>query len=477
MTSTKTSLHPLLSSEFPVSTIVPGKLSPLRKASSPYSGGGSNSAVPSSAVRIRYAKSPISKVSRNNTFIAPSRRSEQREPDGQDLLVHLLPDDDDAKTRLGKTKCSSAGAVEGKREPQQLVDDHVVVDIFKGATLKFSGSEEDQLKPSDTATSSVIEKSSPPVNKKVPRRLPVQSKSNMSRSIKAQRCLIGTSDAKTIKFLLKLTTKSYFEALKFEIDRLKENDRKMQEQTSSHARSIIALISRGIELDRKMEQLQNQSTSAMQDAQEKDNKRQEAIKTMSAELNEMKSVCNLLLTSIEKDHQLKELAQKLQISEQFEQKKESRKAAETKIERKKSMSRNLSRKSLSKKNPKKQNTTRAKSESLINQYKSIKHLHPIGTQKQKDSKVASVKSKSDWSSVSRMSTITTGSDMLTDLEFSSSEGSRKLKPNPPQSSEVAVRAPNLAESKNEEKRKTSIFRIFCCGKRSKKMKSKFNKKA
>lgn len=119
-----------------------------------------------------------------------------------------------------------------------------------------------------------------------PSSIPVKTKSFVARS---QRNIInGSSDSKTIKFLLKLTTKSYFETLKYEIDRIKENDRKIQDQTSSHSHSIIALISKGVDLDNQMRDLRMQNARLVVETREKGRIQQDTINSITSELNELK---------------------------------------------------------------------------------------------------------------------------------------------------------------------------------------------
>lgn len=152
------------------------------------------------------------------------------------------------------------------------------------------GSEEDRQLPAKEIDSSTaveqpaIVEDSP----KKPSAIPVKTEAFIGRPIRSQRSIISGSDSKTIKFLLKLTTKSYFETLKYEIDRIKENDRKIQDQASSNAQSIMALISKGVDFDRKMEDLRAQNVKLLLETREKDRVQLDTVNAITSELNELK---------------------------------------------------------------------------------------------------------------------------------------------------------------------------------------------
>ncbi|KXJ76127.1 hypothetical protein RP20_CCG010282 [Aedes albopictus] len=253
-----------------IPTAVNGRQTPMGKLSSPYRPG---------PVKSRYTKSP-NKVSRNNTFIATSRRMAENGGDG---LRFTSVDDD----HQGKVKCVSAGAVEGlKQEP--VYEGSNLVDIFNGDTVKLSGSEEDQQLEEKEVDSPIVVQ--PTVSEDIPKKpsaIPVKTKSSVVRPIRSQRSIFSGNDSKTIKFLLKLTTKSYFETLKYEIDRIKENERKMQDQASSHAQSIMALISKGVDFDRKMEELRAQNVKLLLETREKDRIQLDTVNAITSELNEL----------------------------------------------------------------------------------------------------------------------------------------------------------------------------------------------
>ncbi|XP_021703943.1 uncharacterized protein LOC110677222 [Aedes aegypti] len=417
-----------------------GRQTPARKISSPYR---------PTPIKSRYTKSP-NKVSRNNTFIATSRRMVENGGDGLCLSI----DDDHFQ---GKIKCSSAGAVEG------LKQDHVqegsnIVEIFKGDTIKFSGSEEDRQLPAKEIDSSTaveqpaIVEDSP----KKPSAIPVKTEAFIGRPIRSQRSIISGSDSKTIKFLLKLTTKSYFETLKYEIDRIKENDRKIQDQASSNAQSIMALISKGVDFDRKMEDLRAQNVKLLLETREKDRVQLDTVNAITSELNELKSVCNLLLKNIEKDRELDLLARKLHKSKRFD----SNTYKMLRSQLRKPLERNVSKRTLPKLVSKQSITSlpsRSRSEMAIKR------------QKSKASRWSSVKQKSDWSSVSSMSSVETGSDMLTDIEIASDPKTRssrtsQKKLNSPAREVISDSVQDSsAKRQARTKKRKGFLKIFCCG--------------
>lgn len=85
-----------------------------------------------------------------------------------------------------------------------------------------------------------------------------------------------------------MITRSYFESLKYEIDRMKDNDRRLQELAGSHGNSIVALISRDAEYDRRIEELREQNVRLLIETREKDKAQQTTVNTITAELNELK---------------------------------------------------------------------------------------------------------------------------------------------------------------------------------------------
>ncbi|XP_058820279.1 uncharacterized protein LOC131682645 [Topomyia yanbarensis] len=294
--------------------------------------------------------------------------------------------------------------------------------------------------------------------------IPVKTKSFLGRPIRSQRSIISGNDSKTIKFLLKLTTKSYFETLRYEIDRIKESDRKMQDQTSSHAHSIMALISRGVDFDRKMNDLREQNARLLVETREKDRAQQDTVNAITTELNELKSVCNLLLKNIEKDHELEVLARKLRKSKKFDSntykmlKSQLRKPIQGKSESRKSMVKLVQQKSPC------SLPSKTRSENII------------GNQKSKGSRRSLARIKSDWSSLSSMSSVSTGTDMLSDIEMTSdkkSGSSAASQKTPNTSAENCIVDPNISTKKQKTKnnetkgKQSSLMKIFCCGRRSK----------
>ncbi|XP_062705122.1 uncharacterized protein LOC109398277 [Aedes albopictus] len=422
-----------------IPTTVNGRQTPLGKLSSPYR---------PAPVKSRYTKSP-NKVSRNNTFIATSRRTAENGGDG--LRSNNVDDD-----HQGKVKCVSAGAVEGlKQEP--VYEGSNLVDIFNGDAVKLSGSEEDQHLEEKEVDSPVVVQ--PTVSEDIPKKpsaIPVKTKSSVVRPIRSQRSIFSGNDSKTIKFLLKLTTKSYFETLKYEIDRIKENDRKIQDQASSHAQSIMALISKGVDFDRKMEELRAQNVKLLLETREKDRIQLDTVNAITSELNELKSVCNLLLKNIEKDHELELLAKKLRKSKRFD----SNTYKMLRSQLRKPLERNVSKKVSPKLIPKQSITSlpsRARSETVVRR------------QKSKASRWSSAKQKSDWSSLSSMSSVETGSDMLTDIEITSDKKSRSTRTsrkslNLPAIETYCSSAQDLSTKGQEKaKKRTGFLKIFCCG--------------
>ncbi|XP_065093517.1 uncharacterized protein LOC135714153 [Ochlerotatus camptorhynchus] len=411
---------------------ITGRQTSTRKTPSPYR------LIPS---KNRYIKSP-NKVSRNNTFIATSRRSEENGGNG-----HRLVNNDRNNGYQYKVKCSSAGAVEGLK-PEQREDDCKLVDVFNRDDIKFSGSEEDRQQPtSDTAPSPAALQPIPVIEEvhKKPSSIPVKTKSFVGRSQRSIKN--GNSESKTIKFLLKLTTKSYFETLKYEIDRIKENDRKIQDQASSHAHSIMALISKGVDLDHQMRDLRIQNTRLLFETKEKDRIQQDTIKAITCELNELKSICNLLLKNIEKDHELEILARKLRKSKRFD--------SNTYKMLKSQLRKPICLKSVPKLPSIKSLPARTRGEKALKR------------QKSKASCRSSARQKSDWSSMSSISSVVTGSDMLTDIESTSavSQKSTKL---PMQA--IYTDQNSSIRKQIQPKKRSGLMKIFCCGGRSKQTK-------
>ncbi|XP_053692489.1 uncharacterized protein LOC128740937 [Sabethes cyaneus] len=380
-----------------------------RKTASPYR------TIP---VKSQYTKSP-SKVSRNNTFIAPSRGKPNDSNRGGDQ-----PEEPPAV--LAKAKCFSAGAVDELRERSQ--EDSTVEYVFQGEDVKFSGkfffvvtvligftqpfvveeieTLEERGQPPAAAAGPVV------LPTKRASSIPIKNKTLIGRPIRSQRSLISGSDSKTIKFLLKLTTKSYFETLKYEIDRIKESDRKMQDQASSHGHSIMALINKGIDFDRKMEDLRSQNARLLVETREKQRVQQDTVNAITSELNELKSVCNLLLKNIEKDHELDVLARKLRKSKKFDSntykmlKSQLRKPTQAKVD------------------SVKVTAPKRSSSCLPSKSKSENILHKQRSRTTKASRLSVMRQKSDWSSLSSMSSVSTdGSDMLSDIEVTTDKRS------------------------------------------------------
>ncbi|XP_055546885.1 uncharacterized protein LOC129731133 isoform X2 [Wyeomyia smithii] len=399
--------------------------------------------------KSHYTKSP-GKVSRNNTFIAPSRQKQNDNsgmdrPEGESLEV------------TKKAKCLSAGAVDELRERQE---GSTLEYLFQGEDIKLSEEFQTLEEQSPTAIAPVtfIAKNGSSI--------PIRNKTFIGRPIRSQRSLISGSDSKTIKFLLKLTTKSYFETLMYEIDRIKESDRKMQDQASSHGHSIMALISKGIDFDRKMDDLRDQNARLLHETREKQRVQQDTVNAITTELNELKSVCNLLLKNIEKDHELDILARKLRKSKKFDSntyrmlKAQLRKPAQDKIKSRKTSVKLSVQRSLS------CLPSKSKSENVLRKRTTTK-----------GSRLSIMRQKSDWSSLSSMSSVSTGSDMLSDIEVTTdkrsgtSETSRRC---PPQVGDVgsfsdhSIAAKNQNSKRREKSTKKSGFlRIFCCGQRTK----------
>ncbi|XP_058453401.1 uncharacterized protein LOC131431601 isoform X2 [Malaya genurostris] len=410
---------------------------PSRKIPSPYR------TVPT---KSRFTKSP-NKVTRNKTFIAPNRPL-QNGVNGKEPPSEVVT----------KAKCVSAGAVDDLREHKDCTN---LVNIFQGEDMKFSDDSEtlEDLTPQSEFPGTGSHKSS-----KKRSAIPVKIKSSLGQPIRSQRSIINGSDSKTIKFLMKLTTKRYFETLKYEIDRIKESDRKIQDQASSHSHSIMTLINRGVDFDRKMNDLREQIARLLLETREKDRSHQDTVNAITTELNE--SVCNLLLKNIEKDHELETLARKLRRSKKFD----ANTYKMLKIQLRKpnhgtNESRNMVEKIVKKKSvcslP-----SKAKSENIIGQKKS------------RGSRRSITRNKSDWSSLSSMSSVSTGTDMLSDIEMTSDKksgtslNSQKTAQSSSKSftmdpNKMKNQYPKLNEGKNKQ---SSLMKIFCCGQRSKSIK-------
>lgn len=411
-------------------------LGPLSKAPSPYR---------SMPAKNQFIRSPI-KVSRNNTFIATSRRSAEYGGDGHRLVNNDVDRSDGYQC---KVKCSSAGAVESPKSEQRQEKVSLLENVLKKDDIQYSeGSEGDhQHTISESTPTPEVSPPTPVIEetRKKSNSIPVKTKSFVGRSHRS--IINGSNDSKTIKFLLKLTTRSYFEALKYEIDLIKENDRKIQDQVSSHAHSIMALINKGVELDQQMKELRMQNARLLFENREKDRIQQDTINTITSELNELKSICNLLLKNIEKDHELEILARKLRKSKRFD----SNTCKKLKSQLRK--------------------PTHLKSVAKVPSSKSL-HISPsaekvLKRQKSKASGRSSARQKTDWSSLSSMSSVVTGSDMLTDIENTSAT-SRKSTKLP---IETVYADQNLSiEKQVEPKKRSGLMKIFCCGGRSRQTK-------
>ncbi|XP_055644801.1 uncharacterized protein LOC129780503 [Toxorhynchites rutilus septentrionalis] len=379
------------------SVVTSGKRTPtVKKAVSPYRAG---------TARSRFTKSP-----RKGTYGTLERG--------------LLIQDSLESSGIPRTKSSSAGDVQFmKKEP----DAAELVNIFKLDDIKFSGSDDEQPKP--TPVQSVTSATHGEKATQRPSGIPVKTRSHLGRSHRSQRNLISSSDSKTIKFLLKLTTKSYFESLKYEIDCIKENDRKTQDQTTSHAYSIMTLINKGAEFDRKMEDLRQQNAKLLLESQEKDQSQQETVYAITTELNEIKSVCNLLLKNIEKDHELHVLAKKLRKSDKFDSK--TCQMLKTHLRKPINVNGNPN-KSQSKLVRNKKSVasvaSKARSDNLLSSKKSKGSRHSLARQ------------KSDWSLLTSLSSISTASDLLSDIEITTDKKSETTHKSP---------APSIVSGKSE----------------------------
>uniref|UniRef100_A0A1Q3FZY5 Uncharacterized protein n=1 Tax=Culex tarsalis TaxID=7177 RepID=A0A1Q3FZY5_CULTA len=436
-----------------VEPVVTARRTPSRKAPSPY-----RPSVKTNYSNNTSTKSP-NKLSRNNTFIAESRRPYRNGTGGEPEDLGDLP----GEGRLGpKTKSSSAGALEDLR--QREIDDGQLVDIFKGDDIIFAGSEEDRQQVLEEPVP--LPEMPPVVSKKSSKRtsLPVKTNSSLGRPLRSQRSVINGSDSKTIRNLLKLITRSYFESLKYEIDRMKDSDRRLQELASSHGNSIVALISRDAEYDRRIEELREQNVRLLIETREKDKAQQTTVNTITAELNELKSVCNLLLKNIEKDYELDLLARKLRKSKQFDSntykmlKTQLRKPIRTKSVQ--SPEKSCSRSKLQRKPEVLSLPSKAKSEAVLKSSKS-----KVSRSSAVTVTVAAPpqKQKSDWSSLSSMSSISTRTDMLSDIELTSDKSRAE-------SSKSAANDSEKAKQTALKSHKPSILKIFCCGGSSKKAK-------
>ncbi|XP_039429172.1 uncharacterized protein LOC120412673 isoform X1 [Culex pipiens pallens] len=429
---------------------------PSRKAPSPY-----RPSVPS---KTHYSNANINapnKLTRNNTFIAESGKSYRNGNGGEHH-----EQDDSGEGRLGpKAKSSSAGALEDLRQRES--DDGQLVDIFKGDDIIFTGSEEDRQQALEESVP--LPAMPPVVSKKSSKRtsLPVKTNSSLGRPLRSQRSVINGCDSKTIRNLLKLITRSYFESLKYEIDRMKDNDRRLQELAGSHGNSIVALISRDAEYDRRIEELREQNVRLLIETREKDKAQQTTVNTITAELNELKSVCNLLLKNIEKDYELDLLARKLRKSKQFDSntykmlKTQLRKPIRTKSVQ--SPEKSCSRAKLQQKQEVLSLPSKAKSEALLKSSKSkVSRSSAVATVVPKPTP-PSQKLKSDWSSLSSMSSISTRTDMLSDIGLTSDKSRAD-------SSKSGGNDSETAKQTALKSHKPSILKIFCCGGRSKKAK-------